>query len=70
MDQIVLSSIYAILKIVGNPCKFQVIINAYESTNSHFSKQFIKNIVCNVYISNTNRGINIIYSGDIVSFYN
>ncbi|CAK86358.1 unnamed protein product (macronuclear) [Paramecium tetraurelia] len=63
LDQIVLASIYAVTKLTGNQLKFQQIINAYELTNTWYSKQFIKKIVCNTYISNDSMG-------DIVSYYN
>ncbi|CAD8085560.1 unnamed protein product [Paramecium primaurelia] len=63
LDQVVLASIYAITKLTGNQLKFQQIINAYEITNTWYSKQFIKKIVCNTYISNDSMG-------DIVSYYN
>ncbi|CAD8094483.1 unnamed protein product [Paramecium sonneborni] len=63
LDQVVLASIYAVTKLTGNQLKFQQIINAYEITNTWYSKQFIKKIVCNTYISNDSMG-------DIVSYYN
>ncbi|KAM3140311.1 hypothetical protein pb186bvf_007667 [Paramecium bursaria] len=63
LDQIVLASIYAVLKITGTQIKFQTIINAYEQTNTWYSKAFIKKMVCNVYI-------NYDTMGDIVQYYN
>jgi hypothetical protein len=62
IDQIVLSAIYGVCKVLHQPHKFQEIINKYQELPSFEKADFIENIH-QVYINDTERA-------DLIKFYN